>query len=256
MSLQIKKPLSAQAVGTHMYKDGGVNQMKPATKQPEWSTKSLAHYRETEKNDLQRPRCPTSHNAWIWNTWWSVEGHGLTSSAFRSAAHFMMDKRHRGSDLPPVIQSCGNMANLLTAGWNSDVRSLKLMLDRADALRFLIPHSGSWNGSAAVSEQTERTQDQNVSSHAFVFTCGLDSQMRRLERMESELLTSSSTRLQQRAEPLGSPVSGVLVSFGPNLFCATLTADSLASFFFTFRLWTTKTAIIQIIKYFWQFCIN
>lgn len=49
MSLQIKKPLSAQAVGTHMYKDGGVNQMKPATKQPEWSTKSLAHYRETEK---------------------------------------------------------------------------------------------------------------------------------------------------------------------------------------------------------------
>lgn len=61
--------------------------------------------------------------------------------------------------------------------------------------------------------------------------------------MESELLTSSSTRLQQRAEPLGSPVSGVLVSFGPNLFCATDStthtageADSRASFFFTFRL--------------------
>lgn len=92
MSLQIKKPLSAQAVGTDMYKDGGVNQIKPATKQPEWSTKSLAYYRETEKNYLQRPRCPTSHNAWIWNTWWSVEGHGLTSSAFRSAAQFTMDK--------------------------------------------------------------------------------------------------------------------------------------------------------------------
>lgn len=102
--------------------------------------------------------------------------------------------------------------------------SLKFMLDRADALGFLIPRSGSWNVSAAVSEQTERTQDQYVSSHAFVFTCGLDSKRRRLERMESELLTSSSTRLQQRAEPLGSPVSGVLVSFGPNLFCATLTA--------------------------------
>lgn len=107
MSLQIKKPLSAQAVGTHMYKDGGVNQMKPATKQPEWSTKSLAHYRETEKNDLQRPRCPTSHNAWIWNTWWSVEGHGLTSSAVRSAAHFMMDKRQRGSDLPLWFRAVG-----------------------------------------------------------------------------------------------------------------------------------------------------
>lgn len=132
-----------------------------------------------------------------------------------------MDERHRGSDLPPVIQHCGNTANLLTAGWNSDVMSLKFMLDRADALGFQIPRSGSWNGSAALSEQTEKTQDQNVSSHAFVFTCGLDSQMRRLERMESELLTSSSTRLQQRAEPLGSPVSGVLVSFGPNLFCAT-----------------------------------
>lgn len=107
MSLQIKKPLSAQAVGTHMYKDGGVNQMKPATKQPEWSTKSLAHYRETEKNDLQRPKCPTSHNAWIWNTRWSVEGHGLTSSAVRSVAHFMMDKRHRGSDLPLWFRAVG-----------------------------------------------------------------------------------------------------------------------------------------------------
>lgn len=35
MSLQIKKPLSAQAVGTDMYKNGGVSQIKPATKQPE-----------------------------------------------------------------------------------------------------------------------------------------------------------------------------------------------------------------------------
>lgn len=35
MSLQIKKPLSAQAVGTDMYKNGGVTQIKPATKQPE-----------------------------------------------------------------------------------------------------------------------------------------------------------------------------------------------------------------------------
>lgn len=35
MSLQIKKPLSAQAVGTDMYKNGGVSHSHPATKQPE-----------------------------------------------------------------------------------------------------------------------------------------------------------------------------------------------------------------------------
>lgn len=35
MSLQIKKPLSAQAVATNMYKNGGVSQIKPAAKQPE-----------------------------------------------------------------------------------------------------------------------------------------------------------------------------------------------------------------------------
>lgn len=43
MSLQIKKPLSAQAVGTDMYKNGGGSQIKPATKQPEGSTKSLEY---------------------------------------------------------------------------------------------------------------------------------------------------------------------------------------------------------------------
>lgn len=31
-----------------MYKNGGVSQIKPATKQPEWSTKSLKYYGETE----------------------------------------------------------------------------------------------------------------------------------------------------------------------------------------------------------------
>lgn len=38
MSLQIKKkkkPLSAQAVGTDMYRNGGVSRSDPATKQPE-----------------------------------------------------------------------------------------------------------------------------------------------------------------------------------------------------------------------------
>lgn len=45
-----KKPLSAQAIGTDMYKNGGVNQIKPATEQPEWSTKSLEYYGGTEKD--------------------------------------------------------------------------------------------------------------------------------------------------------------------------------------------------------------
>lgn len=49
MSLQIKKPLSAQAVGTDMYKNGGVSHSHPATKQPEWSTKSLLHWETDEK---------------------------------------------------------------------------------------------------------------------------------------------------------------------------------------------------------------
>ena len=35
MSLQIKKTLSAQAVGTDMYKIEGVKKIKSATKQPE-----------------------------------------------------------------------------------------------------------------------------------------------------------------------------------------------------------------------------
>lgn len=68
MSLQIKKPLSAQAVGTDMYKNGGVSQKKPATKQPEWSTKSLERQGETEKKKqkktwTQRPKCPVWHDA-------------------------------------------------------------------------------------------------------------------------------------------------------------------------------------------------
>lgn len=54
MSLQIKKPLSAQAVGTDMYKNGGVSQKKPATKQPEWSTKSLEQQGETEKKQNKK----------------------------------------------------------------------------------------------------------------------------------------------------------------------------------------------------------
>lgn len=56
MSLQIKKPLSAQAVGTDMYKNGGVSHSHPATKQPEWSTKSRL-YRET---DEKKKLLPTS----------------------------------------------------------------------------------------------------------------------------------------------------------------------------------------------------
>lgn len=65
MSLQIKKPLSAQAVGTDMYKNGGVSHSHPATKQPEWSTKSLL-YREIDekKNYFQHPKCLTWLITW------------------------------------------------------------------------------------------------------------------------------------------------------------------------------------------------
>lgn len=144
MSLQIKKPLSAQAVGTDMYKNGGVNQIKPATKQPEWSTKILAYYGETEKkNYLQRPRCPTWHNAWIWNTWWSVEGHRLTS-AFRSVVHFMMDKSwsYQAQRIwSPALwfRAVGALRIALTQGRNSDVMLLKFMLYRADMVGSLNP---------------------------------------------------------------------------------------------------------------------
>lgn len=42
MSLQIKKATVCPSCWhTYMYKNGGVNQRKPATKQLEWSTKSL-----------------------------------------------------------------------------------------------------------------------------------------------------------------------------------------------------------------------
>lgn len=65
MSLQIKKPLSAQAVGTDMYKNGGVSQIKPATKQPVKYKKSRILRRQQKrkrkrkrKHCSQRPKCP------------------------------------------------------------------------------------------------------------------------------------------------------------------------------------------------------
>lgn len=80
MSLQIKKPLSAQAVGTDMYKNGGVSQKKPATKQPEWSTKSIERQGENEKTknkklepNVQNVQSDTMHL--FWNAWWSASGH-------------------------------------------------------------------------------------------------------------------------------------------------------------------------------------
>lgn len=73
MSLQIKKPLSAQAVGTDMYKNGGVSQIKPATKQPEWITKCLKYGGETEKKttpNVQHVQPDMKHMAL--KRWWSV----------------------------------------------------------------------------------------------------------------------------------------------------------------------------------------
>ncbi len=59
MSLQIKKPLSAQAVGTDMYKNEGVNQKSLLLSNQSEVQKSLEYYGETEKNYSQRPGCPT-----------------------------------------------------------------------------------------------------------------------------------------------------------------------------------------------------
>lgn len=44
-----------------MYKNGGVSQIKPATKQPEWSTKSLEYYGETEKKKQLLPTSKMSN---------------------------------------------------------------------------------------------------------------------------------------------------------------------------------------------------
>lgn len=56
MSLQIKKPLSAQAVGTDMYKMEKVIQIKLATKQPErkWSTKVYNFYYGEEEEEKKK----------------------------------------------------------------------------------------------------------------------------------------------------------------------------------------------------------
>lgn len=87
-----------------MYKNGGVSQIKPATKQPEWSTKSLKYYGETEtkKRLLQRPKCPTWHDAWIWNRRFEIWGFSSrwTKSWTRSGTEDLI--------FHPVIQSCKN----------------------------------------------------------------------------------------------------------------------------------------------------
>lgn len=62
MSLQIKKPLSAQAVGTNMYKNGGVGQVQPAAEQrntKRWRT-------EIKTCDVQPDSDPDGHQETLW----------------------------------------------------------------------------------------------------------------------------------------------------------------------------------------------
>jgi len=114
---------------------------------------------ETEKKDYsQRPKCPNWHNAWIWNTWWSVYGRRLTS-AFGSVVQFMVDKSwiYSGTEdqiFHPVMQNWGFIAAktgknipvtqsktdqiFLTEGYKSDFMLLKFMI-YADMVRFLNP---------------------------------------------------------------------------------------------------------------------
>lgn len=56
-----------------MYKNGGVSQSHPATKQPEWSTKSLRYWEtDKKKNYSQHPKCPTWLSTWTGNASWSI----------------------------------------------------------------------------------------------------------------------------------------------------------------------------------------
>lgn len=68
MSLQIKKPLSAQAVGTDMYKNGGVSQIKPATKQPVNYKNSKLSWRNRKKTtpNVQNVQPDIKHLAETW----------------------------------------------------------------------------------------------------------------------------------------------------------------------------------------------
>lgn len=127
MSLQIKKPLSAQAVGTDMYKNGGVNQIKPATKQPEWSTKSLKYYGETEKKRKEK-LLPTSKMSNLTQRMDLKQAMiGLTSSILE-LNYF----RHSGSDFSSCDTELQKQSKtdqtFLTQGCKSDFFVLKFML--------------------------------------------------------------------------------------------------------------------------------
>lgn len=174
-----------------------------------------------------------------------------------------MDERHRGSDLPPVIQRCGNTASLLTAGWNSDVMSLKFMLDRADALGFLIPRLGSWNGSAALSEQTEDAGSERVITRVRLYMW--------VRQSDEETWTNGERAAHVLLHPTTTAGWASRVTclrcFGfiwaKSVLChwqhdsySSREKPTVGLLSSSPSDWTTRTAIIQIIKHFWQFCIN
>lgn len=152
-----------------MYKNGGVNQIKPATKQPEWSTKILAYYGETEKkttSNVQDVQPDIMHESETRDDQLKVtDWHQLLDLWFISWWTRAEVTRHRGSDLPPCdselwerFKSLSHKVGIqMLCYWNSCFIALTWSV-------FWILLSGSWNGkvrpcSAAVSGQTQRTRD-------------------------------------------------------------------------------------------------
>lgn len=87
-----------------MYKNGGVSQIKPATKQPEWITKSLKYHGETEKTtpNVQNVQPDIKHMALK-----RMESDHQICGSARGGQELNLF-RHRGSDLfHPVMQSWG-----------------------------------------------------------------------------------------------------------------------------------------------------
>lgn len=133
MSLQIKKRLSAGAVGTDLYRNGR-DQMKRAYKQAEWCKID----REVMENRKKgRPECPTG--------WRSAE------------------------DLRPSDRL--RMEKSWSSVWESDLRGLEARFDCSSCFSLLTwrvcgSRSGSWNDESTFScRETLKTQDQSWSSH-------------------------------------------------------------------------------------------
>lgn len=92
-----------------MYKNGGVSHSHPATKQPEWSTKSLLYWEtDRKKNYFQHPKCPTWLTTWTWSTSWSMTSSKL--NGFRcerpNGNLLLVNIRSDGADVVDVWTLC------------------------------------------------------------------------------------------------------------------------------------------------------